>query len=224
MPARRDLLVINDKDYGWQFGSDYKSPAPREGGCPGSGIGVQILEIPYHSTQKVQNCLGYRVLPLLYRQPTRFSIRCLHRGARTSRCWRFRAGSPLPARILIVDDHAVIRKTIQSILLPHSHSFQVCEEATDGKEGVEQVQKLNPEIVLLDINMPVMDGIKAAQEIRRISPETKIVFLTMFDTPVIMQATRMLSDAFVSKYRAGTELIPTLNRLIQEHTPQPEAQ
>jgi len=121
----------------------------------------------------------------------------------------------LPARILIVDDHAVIRTTIRSILLPHLHSFQVCEEAWNGKEAVEQVQKLKPEIVLLDVNMPVMDGVKAAEEIRRISPETKIVFLTMFDTPVIMQAARMWSDAFVSKYKAGTELIPTLNRLLQ---------
>jgi DNA-binding NarL/FixJ family response regulator len=129
----------------------------------------------------------------------------------------------LPARILIVDDHAVIRTTIRSILLPHLHFFQVCEEAWNGKEAVEQVQKLRPEIVLLDVNMPVMDGVKAAEEIRRISPETKIVFLTMFDTPVIMQAARMWSDAFVSKYKAGTELIPTLNRLLQEHTPQPES-
>ena len=121
----------------------------------------------------------------------------------------------MPARILIVDDHAVIRTTIRSILLPYLHFFQVCEEAWNGKEAVEQVQKLKPEIVLLDVNMPVMDGVKAAEEIRRISPETKIVFLTMFDTPVIMQAARRWSDGFVSKYKAGSELIPTLNRLIQ---------
>lgn len=114
-----------------------------------------------------------------------------------------------------MDDHAVIRTTIRSILLPHLHFFQVCEEAWNGKEAVEQVQKLKPEIVLLDVNMPVMDGVKAAQEIRRISPATKIVFLTMFDTPVIMQAARMWSDGFVSKYKAASELIPTLNRLLQ---------
>jgi DNA-binding NarL/FixJ family response regulator len=85
----------------------------------------------------------------------------------------------LPARILIVDDHAVIRTTIRSILLPHLHFFQVCEEAWNGKEAVEQVQKLKPEIVLLDINMPVMDGVKAAEEagpgddsLGRVSPRT----------------------------------------------------
>ena len=65
--------------------------------------------------------------------------------------------------------------------------------------------------------MPVTDGVKAAEEIRRISSETKIVFLTMFDTPVIMQAARKVvgKDGFVSKHKAGSELIPTLNRLIQ---------
>jgi DNA-binding NarL/FixJ family response regulator len=114
-------------------------------------------------------------------------------------------GAPLPARILIVDDHAVIRKVIRS-LLEHLHSFQICEEARNGKEAVEQVERLKPDIVLLDINMLVMDGFNAAQQIRRVSPETKIVFLSMFDTPGVMEVARLRSDAFVSKYKAGTEL------------------
>jgi two-component system response regulator DegU len=126
----------------------------------------------------------------------------------------------MPAKILIVDDHAIVRKAIQSILVLHSHSFQVCGEAKDGKEAIEKVIELKPDIILLDINMPVMDGVEAAQEIRRVSPETKIVVLTMFDTPSVMQAARMWSDAFVSKSFAGTELIPTLNRLAE--TPQRE--
>jgi DNA-binding NarL/FixJ family response regulator len=126
------------------------------------------------------------------------------------------------ARVLIVDDHAAVRQAIRAILLQHVHSFEVCEEATNGKEAVEQVAKLGPDIVLLDINMPVMDGFHAAQEIRRISPQTKIVFLSMFDGPTIMQFGRMWSDAFVSKSSAGNELIPTLERLIEEQLPQIE--
>jgi YesN/AraC family two-component response regulator len=119
----------------------------------------------------------------------------------------------MPARILVVDDHPVIRRVIRSVLLAHLHSFQICEEAQNGKEAVEHVERLKPDIVLLDINMPVMDGFKAAAQIRRVSPETKIVFLSIFDSPGVMEIARLWSDAFVSKFLAGDELIPTLLRL-----------
>ena len=116
-------------------------------------------------------------------------------------------------RILIVDDHLRVRTTLRELL--DWHSFQVCGDAKDGKEAIERVIELRPDIVLLDINMPVMDGIKAASEIRRISPATKIVFLTMHDSAAIRQATHVWSHGFVSKSTAGTELIPLLNRLAE---------
>jgi DNA-binding NarL/FixJ family response regulator len=117
----------------------------------------------------------------------------------------------LPARILIVDDHFAARTTIRSLL--DWHSFQVCGDAKDGKEAIDKVVELKPDIVLLDINMPVMDGFTAAREIRRISPATKIVFLTIQDSPAVAERTRLWAHGFVPKSAAGTELIPTLNRL-----------
>jgi DNA-binding NarL/FixJ family response regulator len=120
----------------------------------------------------------------------------------------------LPARILIADDNSVARTTIRALL--DWHSFQVCGEAKDGKEAIEKVIELKPDIILLDINMPELNGVKAAYEIRRVSPMTKIVFLTIHNTPATKQATRMWSHGFVSKSAAGTELIPTLQRLAQE--------
>ena len=110
-----------------------------------------------------------------------------------------------------MDDYAIARTTIRSLL--NWHSFEVCGEAKDGKEAIEKVVKLKPELVLLDINMPGMNGVKVAYEIRRISPETKIIFLTSHDTPAVVQGTRILSHGFVSKSAAGTELIPLLSRL-----------
>jgi DNA-binding NarL/FixJ family response regulator len=118
----------------------------------------------------------------------------------------------VPARILIVDDHFAARTTIRSLL--DWHSFQVCGDAKDGKEAIDKVIELKPDIVLLDINMPVMDGITAAYEIRRISPATKIVFLTIHDAPANVQRTRLWAHGFVPKAAAGTELIPTLNRIL----------
>ena|SRR5712672_2015704 len=120
-------------------------------------------------------------------------------------------GGELRTRILVVDDHLTARATIRRLL--GVHSFQICGEAADGKEAIEKVIELKPDIILLDINMPVMDGIRAAHEIRLISPEAKIIFLTIHDVPAFRNATERLSNAFVCKQKADTELIPVLSRL-----------
>jgi len=115
------------------------------------------------------------------------------------------------ARILIVDDHPAARITLRELL--DWHSFQVCGDAQNGKEAIEKVMELKPEIVLMDINMPVLNGIAAAQEIRRIAPSTKIVFLTVHNGPGFKAGTKPWAHGFVSKSEAGKELIPTLERV-----------
>jgi DNA-binding NarL/FixJ family response regulator len=125
----------------------------------------------------------------------------------------------MPTKILLVDDYPIARRAIRSILA--SESFQICGEAKDGKEAINRVVELKPDLVLLDISMPVMNGIQAACEIRRIAPTTKIVFFTNHDVPAIVEATRDLADAFVSKTDADAQLIPTLNRIIFGSKPVP---
>jgi DNA-binding NarL/FixJ family response regulator len=120
----------------------------------------------------------------------------------------------LPARILIADDNSTARTTIRALL--DWHSFQICGEAKNGKEAIEKVMELKPDIILLDINMPELNGVKAAYEIRRVSPTTKIVFLTIHNTPGTKQITKMWSHGFVAKSSAGTELIPMLHRLTEK--------
>ncbi len=114
-------------------------------------------------------------------------------------------------RVLLVDDVAVVRETIRALLV--RHSFEICGEATDGQEAVEKVRELKPEIVILDINMPVMNGVRAAMEIRRIAPEAYIVFLTAHAIPGVMHALRPWSNGFVCKTSVGSQLIPLLGRL-----------
>ena len=85
----------------------------------------------------------------------------------------------MSVRSLVVDDYQVARKTIRSLL--NWQSMRVCGEAENGKQAVEKVKELNPDLVLLDINMPVMNGVQAAYEIRRIAPSKK-VFSSPFTT------------------------------------------
>jgi two-component system nitrate/nitrite response regulator NarL len=100
--------------------------------------------------------------------------------------------------------------------LLHANAISICGEAEDGKQALDQVKALNPSLVLLDINMPVMNGIHAAFEIRRIAPATKILFFTVQEsTPEAEAAVRLLgADGFVNKSCAGTELIPAVRRLL----------
>ena len=128
----------------------------------------------------------------------------------------------MSARILIVDDHLSARTTVRSLL--DWHGFQVCGEAKDGKEAIDQVIKLKPDVVVLDINMPVMSGTEAASEIRRIAPQVKILFFTVHEAPELIARLHPFAHGFVSKSAAGTELIPVLTRLTQVTTIQKQAQ
>ncbi len=107
------------------------------------------------------------------------------------------------------------RRSVRSLL--SAHELSICGEAENGSQALERVRALKPDLVLLDIGMPVMNGIEAALEIRSISPSTKILFLTVQQcTPEAEAAVRLLgADGFVNKETAGTELIPTLMRLLQ---------
>ena len=125
--------------------------------------------------------------------------------------------SDMPARILLVDDFQRIRSGVRSLLT--SESLEICGEAENGREAIERVRELQPDLVLLDILMPVMNGIEAAHEIHRIAPTTKIVFFTIEETPEAAAVARLTgADGLVPKSAAGSELIPTLKRLLQtEH-------
>jgi YesN/AraC family two-component response regulator len=115
--------------------------------------------------------------------------------------------------LLIVDDHVMIRAGVRALLNRHS-TVDVCGEARDGEEAIQKVGELHPDIVLLDIQMPRMNGIQAARQIHRLEPSTKIVFFTSHPQSVFDESA-MCSNGFVSKLSAETELIPILSHLLQ---------
>src|SRR6476646_4208543 len=84
-------------------------------------------------------------------------------------------------KILIVDDHPVVRDGLTAVLETQP-DFEVVGEAGDGQEAVSQVERLRPDVVLLDLDMPVLDGLGALQQIMKQQPGTKVIIFTVFDT------------------------------------------
>jgi DNA-binding NarL/FixJ family response regulator len=84
--------------------------------------------------------------------------------------------------ILIADDSPVIHKTLRQTL-EREDAWEVCGEAADGREAIEKAQRLKPDVVVLDLSMPVMNGLEAARELKRMSPSLPLVMFTNFDTP-----------------------------------------
>lgn len=122
------------------------------------------------------------------------------------------------ARLLIVDDHEIFRRGLRALLEPSSE-WQICGEAVDGLDAVEQCKSLKPDIVVLDVSMPRLNGLEAARLIRRENPESKIVIITQHDSPQIRSAALEAgARAFVTKSAVGSELVSALRNLIQTHS------
>jgi two-component system nitrate/nitrite response regulator NarL len=116
----------------------------------------------------------------------------------------------VPLRLLIADDNEIVRVAVR-IYLKHKHEWEICGDAENGREAIAKVGDLSPDVVLLDLSMPVMNGFQAAAEIRRIAPSTKIILFSVHDVPTA--AREVGADAFVSKSTSVEELIATIERV-----------
>jgi two-component system nitrate/nitrite response regulator NarL len=117
-------------------------------------------------------------------------------------------------RIFIADDHPVIRMRVRSTLERHPH-FEVCGEAQDGAKAIEEAKKLKPDVIVLDVSMPVLNGFEAAREITPILPTTAIVILSSStDRAFIEEAKKVGARAYVAKSRAGEELVKAIEAAV----------
>lgn len=120
-------------------------------------------------------------------------------------------------RLLIVDDHEIFRRGLRALLEPSSE-WQICGEAVDGLDAIEQCKSLSPDIVVLDVSMPRLNGLEAARAIKKEKPDSRIVIITQHDSPQIRSAALEAgAQAFVTKSAVGSELVTALRKLIQDH-------
>ena len=110
-------------------------------------------------------------------------------------------------RLLLADDHPVVREGIKSSLSTYT-GIRVIGEAADGLEAVRQTKKHAPDVILLDINMPLMGGLEAARKIRSIAPKTRILALSMHDNrEYVMEIVRLGASGYILKDSSPSELV-----------------
>ena len=110
-------------------------------------------------------------------------------------------------KVLLVDDHEVVRKGVRALLEGHP-GYEVVGEAVDGREAIEKAAQLRPDVVILDVGMPDMNGLEATRQIIKENPQTRVLILTIHDAQYLAsEALRAGARGYVLKSDAGAELL-----------------
>jgi DNA-binding NarL/FixJ family response regulator len=121
-------------------------------------------------------------------------------------------------RILIVDDHAVVRRGVRSLLETRS-DWEVCGEATTGRDAVEQSRRLHPDVVVMDLSLPELNGLDATRQILKDAPGTEVLVLTMHQSEeLIRDVLQAGARGYVLKSDADESLIRAIDSL-RQHAP-----
>jgi DNA-binding NarL/FixJ family response regulator len=125
----------------------------------------------------------------------------------------------MSARILIVDDHEVVREGVRMIINRARREWEICGEATNGQEAVEAAARLKPDIILLDITMPVMNGLDAASRITGLGLTGQILIFTMHESGELTHdARRVGAKGYVTKSDAARDLVVAIETLLSGRT------
>ena len=125
---------------------------------------------------------------------------------------------PFPIKVLLVDDHAVVRDGIRA-RLESSADFEVVGEAVNGREAIQKTGDLNPDVVLMDISMPVMNGMDAARQLRSSFPDLKVIILTMHEHKEYIQGViRCGAQGYIVKDVSAQEMISAIKTVMGGET------
>jgi DNA-binding NarL/FixJ family response regulator len=120
----------------------------------------------------------------------------------------------MPVRILLADDHEVVRQGLRTILRARPE-WEIVGEAENGQEAIDAVRQFKPDVIILDITMPVMSGLEATQAICNLRLGTHILIFTMHDSKSLVKAVRKAgADGYVLKSRAARDLIRAVETML----------
>lgn len=123
-----------------------------------------------------------------------------------------------PIQILLADDHEVVRKGLRA-LLEAQPGWKVIAEAMDGREAVEKARDLQPDVAIVDIGMPSLNGLEATRQIVKKAPRTRVLVLTMHDTnPLIQQVVKAGARGYVLKSDVASDLVSAVDALCRDQT------
>jgi DNA-binding NarL/FixJ family response regulator len=121
----------------------------------------------------------------------------------------------MTTRILIVDDHEVLREGLRSLLAKSRPDWQICGEATDGDEAIDSVQELKPDLVILDITMPRMSGLEACSRMRKLGLNVPILIFTTHQSRRLGTEVRQAgAQGYVLKSQAARDLVQAIDRIL----------
>lgn len=124
----------------------------------------------------------------------------------------------MPLRILLVDDHEVVRRGL-TVLLRAKPDWEICGEASNGREAVEKALKLNPDVIILDVGMPNLNGLEATRQIVKAKPEIRILILTLHDSATVVQdVLNAGARGFLLKSDAARDLVTAVEALKNNKT------
>ncbi len=118
-------------------------------------------------------------------------------------------------KILIVDDHEVVRHGVRSILAKSRPEWDICGEASDGKEAIKSVIAHSPDVIILDITMPGMSGLEAAAQIVKLGLTSRVLIFTMHESERLISDVRAAgTQGFVQKSQASRDLVLAIEALL----------
>jgi DNA-binding NarL/FixJ family response regulator len=125
-------------------------------------------------------------------------------------------------RILVADDHESVRKGV-CVILGTRGDIEVCGEAANGREAINKAQELKPDLIIMDITMPVLNGIDAAEALRKTMPHVPILFLSMHQSrQIISEAKRVGVQGYVKKSDAADRLLNAVDAILRNEPFFPE--